>query len=288
MDVARDGSGLTVLAWTNTYDSGAVHPGCSFAYYDIHYLVSPDHGRHWYGKPGLISSSPFPAGFPVDGTDSGPSFALLDPSELSTSCPEGNPHYNWLENVYTQDDKLLFVYGNAPQGRETYRRVAWNPRTHKAQQTTSVRGAQEADRTSPGSSPASGTANAPIIFTSAGSDNRIITLDSTNGGATWHTYGQEPRVVRGSFLTRSQAGITSARRARFLVRLPTACRTTFGSYAPVPPVVRWVLAMVDARALRERMAPARGFSSTREQGPSPKDHQTTASGYTQSPALRGR
>jgi hypothetical protein len=192
MDVARDGSGLTVLAWTNTYESGAVHPGCSFSYYDIHYLVSPDHGRHWYGKRGLISSSPFPAGFPVDGTDSGPSFALLNPSELSTSCPMKNPHYNWLENVCTQHDRLLFVYGNASQGRETYRRVAWNPRTHRATNDVGPMVLKQLHSFT-GFFSGTGTANGPIYFTSAGRDHRIITIISTDGGATWHTYATSRR-----------------------------------------------------------------------------------------------
>jgi hypothetical protein len=38
-----------------------------------------------------------------------------------------------------------------------------------------------------------GRANAPIYFTSARSDDRIITLASTNDGATWHTYATSRR-----------------------------------------------------------------------------------------------
>lgn len=174
--VANDGSGLTLLAWTNTlYSNGS-------SYYDIHYLVSPDHGQSWIGKNGAISSS----SYPIDGTASGPSFSLMDPSEYNTST------YRWLSNVYAQDGKLFFVYSGNPGF--WLRRVDWATRTGDLWLggSNGVCGDTTCLNNLSALFSGAGTSGSRIFLTSAPTDDNIATLSSDDDGATWHLYATTP------------------------------------------------------------------------------------------------
>jgi hypothetical protein len=176
MYVANDGSGLTLLAWTNTLYSNN-------GYYDIHYLVSTDHGRSWIGKNGTIPSS----AYPIDPTNAGPSFAMMDPSEYNSSS------YRWLANIYVQDGKLFFVYSGQDNGSGQlwYRRVDWQTQTSDefSGPATSICGETICLDNLSAFFSGNGTANSRIFLTSqeVGSNN-IATLYSDDDGATWHDY----------------------------------------------------------------------------------------------------
>lgn len=179
MYVARDGSGLTVLAWTNT--DRTVN---TYGYYDIHYLVSPDHGSTWYGPCGIIGQGSCDA-FPISTLSATDSWELLSSSEYATPSTA----YNWLESVYIQDDHVFFVdcCGNSGlTDNEQYRRVTWNPSTHSITADQGPTTLTQFHNFS-GFFSGTGTASAPIYF-SSGSGGQPLTLRTTDGGAAWNTY----------------------------------------------------------------------------------------------------
>jgi hypothetical protein len=184
----RSGSGLTLMAWTNTVYSSP----SAYYYYDIHYIVSPDSGTTWYGTNGKITS------WPIVGGDDGPSWQLLRSSDYAHTCCSRGPtrDNNWLDSIYVQDGHLYFAYthqnGVTLGGiTQTYRRLTatYISGTDSYEMTTDVarpiRGSNL--HNSHGFFSGFGTAGAPIFFTAA-TGSKIVTLESRDDGMTWRAY----------------------------------------------------------------------------------------------------
>jgi hypothetical protein len=182
----RSRSGLTLMAWTNSVYSSPSY----YYYYDIHYIISPNHGTSWYGAHGRIKS------WPIVGDDDGPSWRLLSRREYVGHCCDRSRNTidnNWLENVYVQDGHLYFMYTHQTDAGgyyTTYRRVT--PRYNRSSDTYTITNASGPTayhqfRGGSGFFSGHGMAHSRLFFTGTNGAH-ILTLSSTDDGATWRSY----------------------------------------------------------------------------------------------------
>jgi hypothetical protein len=165
---------MLILAWTTTA-WGSPH-----GYYDFHFLVSPDGGATWIGKAGKIRS------FPVPGDDDGPAFRVMAGGEYR---PHPLSEQHWLNNVFAQNDMILFAYGDS-LGHLYYRRFNWATKTSDVWSgpRSQICGATICEVTQGSFFSRADRPRGRILLTAGTSDHRIATLYSDDDGASWHDH----------------------------------------------------------------------------------------------------
>jgi len=178
MALADDGT--LVAAWTTNHNA-------RYLYWDIHWMISRDGGRHWQRVDGT------PLHTPMTGDE-------LSPADRITHDDEWEYH-TWLSALHVKGRKVHFVYwAETPVNRQRYiridldsgRREVDNPTIFPNSQGMCVNdaGLLASDPTQPGG---------PIYFVSTIDERlRLACLVSHDQGATWNLHA----VSDTRFLTR--------------------------------------------------------------------------------------
>ena len=209
-DVAQDGSGDVVMAWT---DEGCgslmgVSAGNCYSstndYVNDRMIYSTNNGSTWYGYcsgtfqqlgtagcgPNFSTTNGSSTGFPTDDA-----YSLLSSSELCSS-PCSTNAYHWMGATWLQDGWFLATIG--PNGGPlTLKRFNLNTQTQATEQG-GANGVCSSDA-SPicidqigGSGgdlfSGSGGANARIFLTGVDGSGHLGTIYSDDDGATWHNW----------------------------------------------------------------------------------------------------
>lgn len=194
--LSLDGNHVLHTAWTTQHNIAYAQA----AYWDIHYMQSPDGGKTWRKFNGQ------PLTLPVVADENGPTDRISLPDESKVwpdgITKDGHPKYAsyrpWLSNMLAKDGKVHFLYlAQLPSARQHY--VRYDLKTGQREKDT-----QQSDLNIPAdfkgqrihiASPdgffatRSSLPNSPLycISKELGS-NRIVCLASDDNGTTWYDY----------------------------------------------------------------------------------------------------
>ncbi len=182
---------VVVLGWTEEAEASGSN------YYDNRFIFSGDDGATWHGTSGAtICATGCTYGWQMDTGPNGPSFLINRSSETGT---KDGP---WMDSLYSQDGYFMFVYSRcardicSPHEAPEYARFSRSGGNATlvnrilAPSCLSTGSVCPTNGAAGGFFSGAGTTGAPIYYTtqqsSSSTKNRIVTIASTDSGASWH------------------------------------------------------------------------------------------------------